>query len=195
MKTLFFVLIASIAFASNPKETAQCDWIKDYITPVADFPKPGILFQWYANLLKEPAAFHRTTQVLADRYKEYSLDAIVALDSRGFVFGTALAYELNVPLVLVRKSGKLPRKVERIEYGLEYGKSSFEIEVDSLKLNDRVLIIDDVLATGGTAQAAVSLVERLGAKAVEMVCIIEIAALGGRNNVSIPVYSLFATED
>ncbi len=176
------------------QETGECHWIRDYITPVADFPQQGILFQWYANLLKDPEAFHKAIRIFAERYREYNLDAIAGLDSRGFIFGAALAYELEVPFIMIRKPGKLPRQVERIDYALEYGKNSFEIEIDSLNLNDQVLIIDDVLATGGTAQAASELVERLGAQVVEVACLIELPALQGRKKIKAPVYSLLAVE-
>jgi adenine phosphoribosyltransferase len=176
------------------ESTGKCFWIQDYITPVADFPIKGIMFQWYANLLKDPKAFHKAIQAFAERYRDKKLDAIAGLDSRGFVFGAALSYELNVPFVMIRKPGKLPRDVERIEYQLEYGKNTFEIEKDSLKKGDRVLVIDDVLATGGTAQAASELVERLGAQVVEVACLIELPLLKGREKVKHPVYSLISID-
>ncbi|NNM44133.1 MAG: adenine phosphoribosyltransferase [Chlamydiae bacterium] len=186
----FISLLGAVSSQGEAKETGECYWIRDYITPVADFPQKGIMFQWYANLLKEPKAFHNAIQEFAKQYRGYNLDAIVGLDSRGFIFGAALAYELKVPFVLVRKPGKLPCKVEKIDYALEYGTNSFEIEIDSLKPRDRVLIIDDVLATGGTVRAASALVERLGAEVVEVACLIEISPLQGRKKIKAPVYSL-----
>lgn len=201
MKTRFFsisllLIISNQIIASPPCENTQNHlWIRDYLTPVQDFPQPGITFQWYANLLKDPEAFHQTIQAFATRYRDSNLDAIVGLDSRGFVFGSALAYELKIPFVMVRKPGKLPRKVERIDYSLEYGKNSFEIEVDSLSVGDRVVIIDDVLATGGTARAATELVERLGGEVVETAFLIELPALLGREKIARPVYSLITIED
>jgi adenine phosphoribosyltransferase len=169
-------------------------WIEEFIATVPDFPKPGIQFKCYPDLLKDPVAFHHAIKTFADRYKDYKLDAIIGLDSRGFVFGTAIAYEMNLPFVMVRKAGKLPRKSERIDYDLEYGKASFEIEVDSLKKGDRVLIVDDLLATGGTAQAAAALVERLGAEVVEVACLIELEGLHGRENLNRPFYCLISIE-
>ncbi len=159
-------------------------WMEKYITTVPDFPKPGIQFKCYPDLLKSPEAFHRAIQVFAERYKDQNLDAIVGLDSRGFVFGTAIAYELNLPFVMVRKAGKLPRKSEKIDYKLEYGQASFEIEVDSIAPGDRVVIVDDLLATGGTANAAATLVERLGGQVVEIACLIELKGLHGVENLN-----------
>lgn len=181
--------------ASTPKMSGDCPWIQNYITPVPDFPKEGIVFQWYASLLKDPEAFHSVIQMFAKRYRDSSLNGIVGLDSRGFIFGAALAYELKVPFIMVRKSGKLPRDVEQVDYSLEYGKNSFEIEIDSLQPKDRVVIIDDVLATGGTARAASELVEKLGAQVVETAFLIELSSLHGREKIERPVYSLIAFEE
>lgn len=197
---IFSCLIPLIIASSNEISALEsggahdCSWIQNYLTPVPDFPEPGIMFQWYANLLKDPEAFHRVIEAFAERYKDSHLDAIVGLDSRGFVFGSALAYELRVPFVMVRNPGKLPRQVERIDYSLEYGKNSFEIEIDSLSVGDRVVIIDDVLATGGTARAATELVERLGGEVIETAFLIELPALHGREKVAKPVYSLTSIE-
>ncbi len=188
---------------SFPKETdslklvqsvCPCPWIKNYLTPVPNFPKPGVLFQWYANLLKDPQAFHLAIKTLADRYKDSSPDAIIGLDSRGFIFGAALAYELKVPFVMIRKPGKLPRNVERIDYSLEYGMNALEIETNSLNPGDRAIIIDDVLATGGTARAAVELVEKLRGQVLETAFLIELPFLRGREKIAKPVYSLFSIE-
>jgi adenine phosphoribosyltransferase len=183
-------LLGSLCAEDPAQAASEHAWIKDYISSVPNFPKEGIIFKCYPKLLEAPEAFHRTIRTFARRYQEYNLDAIVGLDSRGFVFGAALAYEMRLPFVMVRKAGKLPRQVERIEYSLEYGKNAFELEVDSIKPGDRVLIIDDVLATGGTAQAASELVERLGGEVVEVACLIEIGALEGRKNVKAPVFTL-----
>lgn len=197
-KIIVFALCLSLfqgLFALEPvKVTGDCPWIQKYITPVANFPQQGIVFQWYANLLKDPAAFRSVIKTFAARYKNAKLDAIIGLDSRGFIFGAALAYELNLPFIMIRKSGKLPRTVERIEYDLEYGKAAFEIECESLHTGDRVVIIDDVLATGGTARAACELVKRLNAQVVEVACLIELPSLNGQKKVAHPVYSLIAIE-
>ena len=192
---ILFVCTAFLRLNAEESNEKTAHWLEEYLVSIPDFPKQGIIFQWCANLLQNPEAFHRAILTFADRYKESNLTAIAALDARGFIFGTALAYEMNLPLVLIRKPGRLPRQVERVDYALEYGTNSFEIEIDSLKSGDSVLIVDDVMATGGTAQAAVELVKRLGADPIEVACLIEISPLQGRNNVSVPVYSIFATGD
>jgi adenine phosphoribosyltransferase len=189
------IVLFILAWGLNLTATEKShQWIEEYISTVPDFPKVGIQFKWYAELLKNPEAFHKVIKAFAARYQTVNLDAIVGLDSRGFIFGTALAYEMNLPFVMVRKAGKLPRKVEKIDYVLEYGSTSFEIEVDSLKKGDRVLIMDDLLATGGTAEAASILVERLGAEVVEVACLIELEGLHGREKLRHPFYSLLSIE-
>jgi adenine phosphoribosyltransferase len=191
MKKIF----ASLALSAHLLATEPSNlWIENYITNVPDFPKPGIQFKCYPDLLKNPEAFHKVIETFANRYKDMDIDVIVGLDSRGFIFGTALAYEMNLPFVMVRKAGKLPRKVERIDYELEYGKTSFEIEVDTIQNGDRVLIVDDLLATGGTAAAAATLVERLGGNVIEIACLIELEGLHGREKLQRPFYSLISIE-
>lgn len=195
MKRAVFSLLTTFVLGTQLSATgASNHWIEEYIATVPDFPKPGIQFKCYPELLKNPEAFHRVIKAFADRYRDFNLDAIAGLDSRGFIFGTALAYEMNLPFVMVRKAGKLPRKVEKIDYELEYGKTSFEIEVDSIHQGDRILIVDDLLATGGTAAAAATLIERLGGKVVEVACLIELEGLHGRENLKHPFYSLVSIE-
>ena len=184
------ISVSLCAGSISLEATHSGSWVRKYLTPVPDFPQKGIEFQWYANLLKDPHAFHRAIDIFAERYRELKPDAIVGLDSRGFIFGAALAYELNVPFVMVRKPGKLPRQVERIDYSLEYGKNSFEIEIESIAPGERVVVIDDVLATGGTADAAAQLVERLGGSVIEIACLIEITPLKGRDKIGRPVFSI-----
>lgn len=181
--------------AHSSEEAGKCEWIQHYMKSIPDFPKQGITFQWYAPLLREPAAFARTIKIFAERYKDYALDTIVGLDSRGFIFGSTLAYELEIPFVMVRKPGKLPGKVEQAHYELEYGKSAFEIEVDSIEPDSKVLIMDDILATGGSVQAACTLVERLQAQVQEIACLIELPHLNGRKQLTYPVFSLLAVEE
>lgn len=115
------------------KSTNRKSWILNYIHPVPDFPKPGVRFQWYAHLLREPAAFRKAIHEFAERYSNAHLEAVACIDSRGFIFGSALAYELKLPLVLIRKPGKLPNDLEKVEYQMEYGPASLEIEKDSLR--------------------------------------------------------------
>ncbi len=195
MKKTIFTLLTTCVLSSSLQATEKANqWIEEYIATVPDFPKPGIQFKCYPDLLNNPKAFHRVIKTFAKRYRDYKLDAIVGLDSRGFIFGTAIAYEMNLPFVMVRKAGKLPRKVEKIDYELEYGKTSFEIEIDSIHPGDRVLIVDDLLATGGTARAAATLIERLGGKVVEVACLIELEGLHGRQNLKLPFYSMVSIE-
>lgn len=195
MKKAVFSLLTTCVLGTHLTATETSNhWIEEYIATVPDFPKPGIQFKCYPDLLKNPEAFHRVIKTFADRYRDVDLDAIVGLDSRGFIFGTALAYEMNLPFIMVRKAGKLPRKVEKIDYELEYGKTSFEIEVDSIHQGDRILIVDDLLATGGTAAAATMLIERLGGQVVEVACLIELKGLHGRENLKCPFYSLVSIE-
>lgn len=173
---------------SHPTNENNNEWVKEHILTIPDFPKSGIQFKCYPDLLKNPQAFQRVIKTFADRYRSFDLDAIVGLDSRGFIF--ALAYEMQLPLIMIRKAGKLPRKAEKIDYSLEYGQNSFEIEVDSIDQGDRVLIVDDLLATGGTAAAAATLVERLGGIVVEIACLIELKELHGRKILNHPIYSI-----
>ncbi len=195
MKNAFLSTVAALVLSANLSATDPANqWIEEYIENVPDFPKPGIQFKCYPALLQNPEAFHRTIATFADRYRDYNLNAIVGLDARGFIFGAALAYEMNLPFVMVRKAGKLPRKAEKIDYSLEYGSTSFEVEVESIHSGDRVLIVDDLLATGGTANAAATLVERLGGEVVEVACLIELEGLHGRENLKHPFYSLISIE-
>ena len=168
--------------------------LESYIETIQDFPKQGIAFKWYPKLLKDPKAFHEVITTIKKRYEGMALDAIVGLDSRGFIFGTALAYEMNLPFVMIRKKGKLPKQSLKYEYDLEYGSSCFEIEQDSLNQGDKVLVIDDILATGGSLNAASHLVRALGADIVEFVCLIELKALDGKSRLNAPVYSLLSIE-
>ncbi len=153
-------------------------WIRD----VPDFPKPGILFRDITPLLLDPAAFAEATARL--RARAGTPQAIVAVESRGFLFGTALALALRVPLVPARKFGKLPGKALRESYALEYGADSLEIHADALAPDTRVAIVDDLLATGGTAAATARLVERLGARVESILFLIELRGLGGRERLA-----------
>lgn len=165
-------------------------WIQDYIHVFSDFPTPGIQFQWYAHLLRDPIAFRQAVKELAAHYTTKSIDVLVGLDSRGFILSAALAYEMQLPLVLIRKLGKLPGDTIKIEYDLEYGRDSLEIERESLRSGQRVVIVDDIIATGGTAAAACLLVERLDAVVVEVACLAELTGLKGRDKILRPVFSL-----
>ncbi len=165
--------------------------LEDQIRAIADFPKKGILFRDITTLLKEKDAFRKAINDLAKIVKGKRIDCIVSVESRGFIFGGALAYKLNCGFVPVRKPGKLPAKTYRYSYSLEYGKDTLEIHRDAILPGAKVLVLDDLLATGGTALASAKLVEKLGGKVKAMIFLIELEALGGRKKIKkYPVHSL-----
>ncbi len=151
------------------------------IREVPDFPKPGILFYDITTLLQNGSAFQQTVDTLLERYQGRSIDAIVAMESRGFIFGAPMAYKMGISLVPVRKPGKLPAETYEVSYDLEYGSNTLQIHRDALQPGARVLIVDDLLATGGTTVATCSLVEKLGAKIEEIAFVIELSFLHGRD--------------
>jgi adenine phosphoribosyltransferase len=151
-----------------------------YIRDVPDFPQPGILFRDITPLLKDAGAVHYVIDEFTERYRHSGITAIVSIESRGFLFGAPLAYNLGLPLVPVRKPGKLPAATMSVEYSLEYGTGQLDIHKDALGSRDRVIIIDDLLATGGTAKGSAQLVEMLGAKVHGFAFLIELGFLQGR---------------
>ncbi len=153
--------------------------LKEAIRDVPDFPKKGILFKDITTLCQDPLSFQRMVDLLGHRYLEKKIDLIVGIEARGFIVGAALAYKLGVGVVLVRKPGKLPYKTHKATYTLEYGEDTLEIHQDAIKKGQRVLIADDLLATGGTAEAVVKLVEKLGGEIVECTFIVELDELKG----------------
>lgn len=165
--------------------------LEKYIRDIPDFPKKGILFKDITTLLGNKKAFRRVINEMFKLLKDKNIDYIAAAESRGFIFGGALAYKLNCGFVPVRKPGKLPSKTYCHTYSLEYGKDSLEIHRDAFPPNSRVLILDDLLATGGTALASVKLVEKLKGKVVAILFLIELSFLKGQNKLKkYPVYSL-----
>lgn len=166
--------------------------IRHAIRTIPDFPKPGIQFRDITTLLLQPSLFQETLDVLAQRYKNYNIDAIAALESRGFIFGAPLAVTLNVPFVPIRKRGKLPGSTHTTAYDLEYGQAEIEMHIDALKPGQRVLLVDDLIATGGTLKAAIELINKAKAHAVEAACVIELTDLAGRAIVPCPVHSLIS---
>ena len=154
------------------------EWIRD----VPDFPRPGIVFKDITPLLADPRAFAHAIDVMAARVP--APDAVVAIESRGFLFGTGLALRWHVPLIPARKPGKLPRATMSESYALEYGQDSLEMHSDALRPGSRVLVVDDLLATGGTAAAVTRLVERMGAKVTALLFLIELRGLGGRERLA-----------
>jgi adenine phosphoribosyltransferase len=154
--------------------------LKRYIRDVPDFPQPGILFRDITPLLRDHEAMRYAIDRFTDHYRNEKLDAIVAIESRGFLFGAPLAVALGLPLIPARKPGKLPAARMSVEYALEYGTSQLDIHEDALTPDENVLIIDDLLATGGTAHATAKLVELLGARVHSIAFLIELAFLHGR---------------
>ena len=154
--------------------------LKSFIRSVPDFPLPGVLFRDITPLLHNPAAYQYTIDTLVQRIEPLRPDAIVAIESRGFLFGAPIAMKLGVPFVPVRKAGKLPAERMSVEYALEYGDSQLDIHVDALERGQRAVIVDDLLATGGTAAATARLVEMLDASVAAFAFVIELAFLHGR---------------
>ena len=154
--------------------------LRTYIRDVLDFPKPGIVFKDITPLLVEPAAFDAAVNALAEYARPLDVELIVAAEARGFIFGGALARELGVGFVPARKPGKLPHETISVEYGLEYGVDSLELHSDAIRGGTRVLIHDDVLATGGTAKAKADLVEQLGGRVAGCAFVVELEFLNGR---------------
>jgi adenine phosphoribosyltransferase len=154
--------------------------LKDRIRHVPDFPKPGILFYDITTLLKDPEGLRLAIDAMTAGHVGQDIDVIVGIESRGFIFGTAVADRLKAGFAPVRKPGKLPASTRKASYALEYGTDSLEIHDDAVRPGQRVLIVDDLLATGGTAAAAVGLVKSLGAEVVGVQFLIELVALGGR---------------
>lgn len=165
--------------------------LKSAVRDIPDFPQQGIVFRDISPILEDGQLFRLATTLFADRYQRKSIDAVVAVDARGFIFGSALAYVLGTGLVLARKKGKLPHKTVEASYDLEYGKNTLQMHFDALKPGQRVVIIDDVLATGGTMKATCDLVRGLGGDIIEVAFLIELAALGGAGKLSpCPVFSI-----
>ncbi len=155
--------------------------LKQYIRDIPDFPQPGVLFRDITPLLRDPSAFREALDRFTERYRGEPVEAIVGIESRGFLFGAPLADRLAVPFVPVRKPGKLPAPRMSIEYTLEYGSSQLDIASDALVAGQRAVIVDDVLATGGTANAAAKLVELIGGQVHALQFLIELRFLDGRS--------------
>ena len=154
--------------------------IKSKIRTIPHWPKQGIMFRDITTLLKDPEGFQSVMDAFEKRYKNVDFDVIAGIESRGFIIGAALADRLKKGFVPIRKKGKLPAATERVEYDLEYGKDTIEVHKDAILKGHKVLLVDDLLATGGTMNAAIKLVEKLGAKVVECAFIIDLPEVGGR---------------
>jgi adenine phosphoribosyltransferase len=165
--------------------------LKDYIRNIPDFPKKGILFRDITTLIKDKLAFKQAVDILAKIYKDKKIDKVVAVEARGFILGGALAHKLGAGFVPVRKIGKLPWKTNSVTYDLEYGTDTLEMHHDAVEPNERVLIVDDLLATGGTVKAATDLVKQLKGKIVGIAFLIELTDLKGIEKLKgYPVYSM-----
>jgi adenine phosphoribosyltransferase len=158
--------------------------ISDYIRDISDFPKKGIVFKDITPLLKDAKAFKYTIELLADKLKLIDFDYIVAIESRGFIFGSALALIMNKGIIPIRKKGKLPAETISIKYDLEYGADTLELHKDALGSSDKVIIIDDLLATGGTVSAVEKLIQQTGAEIVADVFIVQLNFLNGLKQLS-----------
>tara|TARA_Y100000389_G_scaffold63777_1_gene59801 strand:+ start:563 stop:1090 length:528 start_codon:yes stop_codon:yes gene_type:complete len=156
--------------------------LKDFIRSIPDYPKKGILFRDITTLIKDEKAFAETINQIVDKSKKFEFDKIAAIESRGFVFASAVSYVLNKPFIMLRKKNKLPADVHSVDFELEYGKATIEVHKDSIKKNDSVLIIDDLIATGGTAEAAAKLIEISRGKVSAFIFVINLFDLGGCEN-------------
>ena len=166
--------------------------LKQHIRAVPDFPKPGILFYDISTLLSHPLAWRTTVERLARALRPHEPDLLVGIESRGFLVAAPLAYELGRGFAMVRKRGKLPGKTVRFTYDLEYGTDTIEIQEDAISSGQRVVVLDDLVATGGTMQAAIDLVRQRGGEVVAAGCIIELNFLRGRGRIDVPFTSMVA---
>ena len=155
--------------------------LKDFIRSIPDYPKKGILFRDITTLIKDENAFSETINQIVERSKKFEFSKIAAIESRGFVFASAVSYALKKPFVMLRKKNKLPAEVHSVDFELEYGKATIEVHKDSIEKNDRVLVIDDLVATGGTAEAAAKLIEISGGKVAAFIFVINLFDLPGNN--------------
>ena len=156
--------------------------LKDFIRSIPDYPKKGILFRDITTLIKNEKAFSETINQIVERSKKVKFDKIAAIESRGFVFASAVSYILKKPFVMLRKKNKLPADVHSIDFELEYGTATIEVHKDSFKKNETVLVIDDLIATGGTAEAAAKLIELCNAQVAAFIFVINLFDLGGSDN-------------
>ena len=188
-------MISRLPLATPSKVTYNGEHVNltDYIKTVPDYPKPGILFRDITPLIADGAAFHGVIDMLAERYRGRGVTKIVGIEARGFIFATALAYALGVGFVPLRKPGKLPRATVAQFYALEYGVDSLEIHAEDIHAGDRVVLVDDLLATGCTVMAGVQLLQQLQAELVECSFVISLQDLGGEQRLqeaAIPYYTL-----
>ena len=154
--------------------------LEEYVRSIPDFPEPGIIFRDITTILQDPDGLHLAIQSMQDKLKDTEFDVVVGTESRGFIFGVPIAYNLHKAFVPVRKKGKLPCETVSMEYDMEYGSAVIEMHKDSIKPGQKVVLVDDLVATGGTIEAAIKLVEELGGEVVKVVFLMELAGLKGR---------------
>ena len=157
--------------------------LEEYVRSIPDFPEEGIIFRDVTSVLQDADGLHLAIDTMQDLVKDLEVDVVAGPESRGFIFGTPIAYNMHKPFVLIRKKGKLPCETVSIDYALEYGTATIEMHKDSIKPGQRVLIVDDLIATGGTTKAMIDLVESLGGKVVGIVVVMELAGLEGRKKI------------
>ena len=169
--------------------------LKDAIRTIPDFPKPGIMYRDITTLLTNRKALKQSIADLAAPYKKMNIDNVAGIEARGFIFGTAVAYELGAGFVPIRKKGKLPFDTYEQDYELEYGQDTIEMHADSIRKGERVLVVDDLIATGGTAEAAIKLIQKTGAEIVGAAFVVDLPDLGGLKRITdmgVPVTALVA---
>jgi 5'-methylthioadenosine phosphorylase len=188
VKKLIIAVLEKIKISEENKEDKE--FIRGKIRMIPDFPKKGIMFRDITSLLKDAEGFSRVVKMFEERYKNKNIDLIAGIESRGFIVASALASRLGKGIVLVRKPGKLPGEKMREEYDLEYGKDALEIHKDDIRQGNNVLLIDDLIATGGTVAAACNLIEKLGGNVIECAFIVELPELRGREKIKKPVFRL-----
>ena len=169
--------------------------LKKYIRSISDYPKKGILFRDITTLIKDNKAFNYTVDKIVDTIKDINFDKVVGIESRGFIFASALSYNMSKPLILMRKKNKLPAEKFSVDFKLEYGDATLEIHKDSVEQNDKVVIIDDLIATGGTAEAAAKLVKISKGKVEAFVFVINLFDLNGKKNLEDKGYKTFSLID
>ena len=158
--------------------------LEEYVKSIPDFPEKGIIFRDVTSVLQDADGLHLAIDTMQEKIKDLDYDVVVGPESRGFIFGTPIAYNNHKPFVLIRKKGKLPRETVSATYDLEYGSATIEMHKDSIKPGQKVLIVDDLIATGGTVEAAVRLIEELGGKVVKIAFLMELAGLKGREKLA-----------
>jgi adenine phosphoribosyltransferase len=179
----------------NEKHDAAAEYLKSVIRNVPDFPKPGIQFKDITTVWEDPGTFRKSVDLMRARYEGRGIDKVVGAEARGFIVGSPLAYLLGAGFVPVRKKGKLPAEQIEVTYELEYGTDTLTMHRDAIGRGEKVLVVDDLLATGGTLGAIVKLIEKLGGEIVEAAVLVELTFLKGRESIDVPVYSLIRFDE